>query len=78
MKVPFSARDPNAFDMNDAMQLLEQRIAESQTRSGAGIGIGPSTSGYESNWPVRPAPPAEHMRSETPTSAARRIWPRLR
>jgi hypothetical protein len=47
-------------------------------RSGPGIGIGPTLSGRESNPAPRPTPPGEHMRSERPASAARRLWPNLR
>jgi len=35
-------------------------------RSPASIGIGAAKSGHEVNWPVRPRPPASHMRSEKP------------
>jgi hypothetical protein len=42
----------------------------------AGIGIGPTISGRESNPVPRPKPPASHMRGERPTTAER-IWPGL-
>jgi hypothetical protein len=49
-------------------------------RSGPGIGIGPSASGRESVWPVRPNPSASTMRSESarPISPAHRLWPNMR
>jgi len=30
VQVPYSPKDPNSFDMNDAMQLLERRVNETR------------------------------------------------
>ena len=55
---------------------LSESTAMPVQRASPGIGIGPAKSG-ESNPAPRPRPPAEHMRSERPTTA-QRIWPGLR
>jgi hypothetical protein len=48
-------------------------------RASAGIGIGPSASGRETDPPPRPALSPRTMRSEAPRgTAAQRIWPGLR
>jgi hypothetical protein len=65
MRVPFTA-DFQLRQMLEHVGLNSAPELVRTQRTPTSMGIGPSTSGREANWPPRPKPLASHMRSERP------------